>query len=141
MIHKFFKRNNDIGVIQMRLKLSRGYLSEIGIYETKEGKEYKKDSFYKCLQQILKNTNKYDMVANMSGFNARAGKDNIYTAAGTNRGTTCNRNRKRLNDFVLYSDLKIMNSLLQHKGSRKYIWSARGQKSINDYSMQQKANG
>lgn len=42
---------------------------------------------------------------------------------------------KKLIDFILYNDLKIMNSLFHHKDSHNNTWSARDHKSITDYVL------
>lgn len=73
------------------------------------------------------------MVAIMGDLNTKVGKEKIYTNIGINGDTACNRNGKMLIDFVLYKDLKIVNSLLQHKDSHKCMWSVRDEKSITDY--------
>lgn len=86
-------------------------MTVIGIHAPTEGKD-ENDFFYKFLQQILEKNIKPDMAAIMGDFNIRVGKDKIYTNVGSNGETTCNRNAKKLIDFILYDDLKIMNGLL-----------------------------
>jgi hypothetical protein len=73
------------------------------------------------------------MIAIMGDFNARVGNIKIHKNIGPNGENTCNRNGKRLIDFAIYNNMKIMNSWFQHKDSHKYMWSARGQRSIIDY--------
>ena len=48
---------------------------------------------------------------------------------------TCNRNGSYLIDFVLYNQLKVMNSFFDHKDSHKFTWEARSLKSIIDYGI------
>jgi hypothetical protein len=74
------------------------------------------------------------MVTTVGNFDASVGTDKVYTNTGINGEIISNRNEKRLTDFTLYNDLKIMNSLFQHTDSHKYMWSARGQKSISEYT-------
>jgi hypothetical protein len=69
----------------------------------------------------------------MGDFNARVGNIKIHSIIGPNGENTCNRNGKRLIDFVIYNNMKIMNSWFQHKDSHTYTWSARGQRSIIYY--------
>jgi hypothetical protein len=69
----------------------------------------------------------------MEEFNARIGNNKSTGNIGTFGETTCNNNGVKLRDLVLYNDLKIMNIFFQHKHAHKYIWSARGSRSIIDY--------
>jgi exonuclease III len=136
MVHKSLKSNIDRynywsdRIIQLQLKLSRGYLTVIGIYVPIEGNEDANDCFYKLLQNMLGKINKSDMTAIMGDFNARVGNIKIYNNIGPNGENTCNRYGKRLIDFAIYNNMKIMNSWFQHKDSHKYKWSAKGQRSI-----------
>jgi exonuclease III len=129
-IHSYNYWSNRI--IQLRLKLSQGYLTIIGIYAPIEGNEDENDCFYKLLQKILDKINKSDMIAIMGDFNPRVGNIKIHNI-GPNGENTCNRNGKRLIDFAKYNNMKITNSWFQHKDSHKYTWSARGQRSTTDY--------
>jgi exonuclease III len=60
MVHKSLKSNIDSynylsdRIIQLRLKLSRGYMTVICIYATIEGNEDENDRFYKLLQKKKK---------------------------------------------------------------------------------------
>jgi hypothetical protein len=77
---------------------------------------------------MLDKINKSNMIAIMGDFNARIGNINIHNNIGPNGENTCNRNGKRLIGFAIYNNMTIMNSWFQHKGSHKYMWSARGQR-------------
>jgi hypothetical protein len=44
-----------------------------------------------------------------------------------------NRNRQTLREFASFNDLKIANTFFRKKEIHKYIWSARGSKTIIDY--------
>jgi hypothetical protein len=62
-IHKSLKSNIDSysywsdRIIQVRLKLSHGYLTDLCMYAPIEGKEEEIETFYNTLQQILNKTN------------------------------------------------------------------------------------
>jgi hypothetical protein len=115
MVHKSLKSNVDgynywsDGIIQLRLKLSRGYMTAICIYAPIEGNDDENDCFYKLVQNILDKINKSDLIAIMGDFNARAGNIKIHNI-GPNGENTCNRNGKRLIDFAIYNNMKITNS-------------------------------
>jgi exonuclease III len=126
MVHKSLKSKTDSynywsdRIIQLRLKLSRGYMTVICIYAPIEGNEDENDRFYKLLQKIMDKINKSDMIAIIGDFNARVGNIKIHKNIGPNGENTCNRNGKRLIDFAIYNNMKIMNSWFQHKDSHKY---------------------
>jgi hypothetical protein len=69
----------------------------------------------------------------MGDFNARIGRNKVKGNIGTFGETVCNNNGIKLRDFVLYNNMKIMNTIFQHKDPHKYTWSARGLQSIIDY--------
>jgi exonuclease III len=136
MIHKCLKSAiNDYTfwnerIIQMRLKRSRGYLSIIGVYASVEGEEEESDKFYQKLQTILNKINKNDTVMLMGDFNARVGNSKIEQCIGTFGEQTCNRNGIKLIDFVVCNQLKIMNTMFDHKDSHKFTWEAINLQSI-----------
>ena len=115
MIHK--KIQNTIAdytfwnerIIQIRLKISRGYLTVIRIYAPIEGEE-DESTFYNKLQQTLNKIDKSDFIMIMGDFNAGIGKTKIEQNIGLFGEETCNRNGSYLIDFVLYNQLKVMNS-------------------------------
>jgi hypothetical protein len=47
---------------------------------------------------------------------------------------TCNRNGLKLIDYILYNQLKVMNTIFEHKDNHNYTWMTRNQKSIIDYA-------
>jgi exonuclease III len=74
------------------------------------------------------------MITIMGDFNARVGNKKIHNNIGHQGENTCNRNgKKKLIDFVVFNNMKIMNTFFQHKNSHKCTWAARGQTSIIDY--------
>jgi exonuclease III len=139
MIHKPLQSTIDSytfwneRIIEVRLKISRGYITILGIYAPVEGREEENDQFYKLLQKIIDKVNKSDMVILMGDFNARTGNNKSTGNIGTFGVTTCNKNGVKLRDLVLYNDLKIRNTFFQHKDAHKYIWPARGSRSIIDH--------
>jgi exonuclease III len=139
MIHKTLQSTIDRDtfwnerIIEVRLKISTGYLTILGIYAPIEEKEEENYQFYKQLQKIIDKVNKSNMVILMGDFNARIGNNKSTGNIGTFGKTTCNNNGLKLRDLVLYNDFKIMNTFFQHKDAHKYTWSARGACSVIDY--------
>lgn len=122
-------------IIQVRLKLPRGYLSLIGVYAPIEGENEENDEFYLNLQNILNKVNQNDFIMIIGDFNARIGNSKIDTNIGIFGEQTRNNNGSRLIDFVSFNQLKVMNSFFNHKDSHKFTWEARGSKSIIDYAI------
>jgi exonuclease III len=97
MVNKSLKSNKDSynywndRIIQLRLKLSRGYMTVICIYAPIEGNEHENDCFYKLLQKRLNKINKSYMIAIMGDFIARVGNIKIHNNIGPNGENTCNR--------------------------------------------------
>jgi hypothetical protein len=126
MIHKSLKSNIDSysywsdTIIQERLKLSRGYLTVFCIYALTEGKEEESETFYNTLQQIWNKTNESHMVTIMWDFNARVSNTKIHNNIGHHGENTCNRNGKKTDNFVVFNNMKIMNTFFQHKKGHKY---------------------
>jgi hypothetical protein len=58
----------------------------------------------------LNKINKNDFIMIMGDFNAGIGKTKIEQNIGLFGEETCNRNGSYLIDFVLYNQLKVMNS-------------------------------
>jgi exonuclease III len=139
MIHKTLQSTVDSyifwneRIIEVRLKICRGYLTIICIYAPVEGKEEENDQFYKLLQKIIDKVNESDMVILMGDFNARIVNNKSTGNIGTFGEKRCNNNGVKLRHLVLYNDLKIMNTFFQHKDVHKYTWSVRGARSIIDY--------
>jgi exonuclease III len=64
-------------IIEGRLKLTRGYITVLGIYSSVDGKEEESESFYKLLQKVIDKVNKSDMSVLMGDFNARIGRNKV----------------------------------------------------------------
>jgi exonuclease III len=90
-------------------------MTVICIYAPIEGNEDENYCFYKLLQKMLDKINKSNMIAIMGDFNARVGNIKIHNNIGPNGENTSNRNGKRLIDFAIYNNMKIMNSWFQKK--------------------------
>jgi exonuclease III len=104
-----------------------------GVYALVEGDDEGSDKLYKKLQKILNKINTPDMIMMMGDFNVRADNVKIEQNIGAHEEQTCNRNSLTLIDYVLYNQLKIMNTMFKHKDSHKHTWMARNQRSIIDY--------
>jgi hypothetical protein len=61
------------------------------------------------------------------------GNKSINKNIGTFGEQTVNKTGMRLVDFVVYNNIRIMNTFFNHKNIHKYTWSARNFKSIIDY--------
>ena len=72
------------------------------------------------------------------GYNARVGKIPIDGILGTNGETTINNNGHKLKEFASVNELKIMNTFFRHKEIHKMTSSARGYRSIIDYTLTNK---
>ncbi|KAJ4440326.1 hypothetical protein ANN_08465 [Periplaneta americana] len=120
-------------IIQIRLKLSRGYMTVIGVYAPVEGEDEENDQFYTKLQRIVKKVNRSDMQVLTGDFSARVGNVKIEHCMGVHGEQTCNRNGNRLIYLLVYNQLKIMNILFDHEDSHEFTWEARNLKSIIDY--------
>ncbi|NSM56166.1 RNA-directed DNA polymerase [Wolbachia endosymbiont of Atemnus politus] len=120
-------------IIEIRLKINRGYLTIIGVYAPEEGRIEDSDEFYKQLQRIKDKINPNDHLLIMGDLNARIGNTPHRPNIGNVGEPTCNRNGNILRDFTLYNNLKIMNSQFKHKDIHRFTWEARGYKSIIDY--------
>lgn len=139
MIHKSLRSSIDYykfwneRLIEVRIKLRRGFMTVIGTYAPVEGDEDNSELFYNKLQIIINKVNKSDMLLLLGDFNARIGNNEVRGHIGKHGETTCNNNGQRLRDFVIYNDLKVMNSFFKHKNIHTYTWQARGSQSIIDY--------
>jgi hypothetical protein len=94
----------------------------MGVYAPGEEDKEESNILYHELQKILNKTNISDMITMMGDFNARVGNVKIKQNVGMHVEQTCNRNGPKLIDYVLYDQLKIMNTLFKHKDSYKYTW-------------------
>ena len=57
----------------------------------------------------------------------------VANITGTNWEAALNSNGQKPIDFCTFNNLKIMNTFFKHKEIHKFIWEARGHKSIIDY--------
>jgi hypothetical protein len=117
MIHKLLQSsiNNytfwNERIIEAKLKLTRGYIIVLGIYASVEGKEEESKLFCKLLQKLINKENKSDILALMEDFNARICRNRVKGNIGAFGETVCNNRGIKLRDFVLYNDMKIMNTI------------------------------
>jgi hypothetical protein len=79
----------------------------------------------RMLYNAIKNLNKNDMIMLMGDFNARVGNSKIEECIDTFGEQTCNRNGIKLIDFVVYNELKILNTMSDYNDSHKFTWEAR----------------
>lgn len=132
-IHSYNFINDRI--INVRIKVHRGYLTIVGIYAPEEGRKDESIEFYEHLQKHINSVRKTDYIAICGDFNARVGKTPIERILGTNGETILNENGKMLQNFAVFNEYKITNSFFRHKEIHKYTWAARGLKSIIDYIL------
>ena len=131
---EYYKFWND-RIIEVRLKINRGYMTVLAIYAPEEGRREESEEFYQKLQEIVDKINKNDYVLLMGDFNARIGKQRVDKVIGTNGESTVNVNGKMLTDFCLFNEYRIMNSFFKHKDIHKFTWHGRDTKSIIDYTI------
>jgi len=127
-----YKFWND-SVIETRLKTQRGHLTMLGVYAPTEGRDELNEEFYETLQKVLDKVNRNDYIMLIGDMNARVWNSRVINIVGTNGKATLNNNGRKLIDFYTYNNLKIMNTFFKHKEINKFIWEARGHKSIIDY--------
>ena len=66
-------------------------------------------------------------------MNARVRNNRVANIVGTNGEATLNSNSRKLIDFCIFNNLKIMNTFFKYKEIHKFIWEASGHKLIIDY--------
>jgi hypothetical protein len=64
--------------------------------------------------------NRNDYIMLIGDMNGRVGNIRVANKVGTNREFTLNNNGKNLNDFCIFSNLKIINSIFKHKEIHKF---------------------
>jgi hypothetical protein len=111
-------------IIEMGCKINRGYLTVLGLYTPEEGKHELNDVFYDQLQNIFDKINKNDYILMMGDLNARTGNTKVMKIIGTNGEPTVNSNGRKLTDFCIYNNMRIMNSFFKHKNTHKFTWCA-----------------
>ena len=85
------------------------------------------------LQKILGKVNKNDCIMLIGNVKAKVGNNEVTNIVGTNGEVALNNNGKKLIDFCIFNNLKIMNTFFKHKECHKFTWEARRHKSIIDY--------
>ena len=65
-------------------------------------------------------------------MNVRVGNNRVANIVGTNGEATLNSNGRKLIDFCMFNNSKIMNTLFKHKEIHKFTCEARRHKSIVD---------
>jgi exonuclease III len=101
-------------ILEVRLKLSRGTLTILGLYAPEEGREEDSDEFYKQLQDIYNKLNKNDYIFLAGDLNARVGNKSINKNISTFGEQMANKIGMRLIDFAVYNNLRIMNTFFNH---------------------------
>jgi exonuclease III len=122
-------------IINLRIKIARGYLTFICVYAPEEGKKNESIEFYKLLKRHLDNVNKNDYLILGGDFNARPGNHSIKDVLGTNGKRVLNENGKMMINFTTFNALKITNTFFRHKDMHTYTWTNRGYRSIIDYIL------
>mgnify|MGYP002224294368 CR=1 FL=1 len=125
-------------IIEVRLRINRGYLTVIGLYAPNEGKHKLTEEFYEKLQSIFDKVNKNDYILLTGDLNGRVGNNNIKNVVGTNGENTLNSNGQKLIDFCIFNNLKIMNTFFKHKNIHKFTRESGDQRSIIDYIISNK---
>ena len=120
-------------IIRVRIRLEQGNLTAIAVYAPEEGKREESIAFYDTLQQVIKKYNQSDQILLFGDLNARVGNTPISKCIGPFGEDVCNQNGQLLREFVTYNNLNITNTFFKKKDIHKYIWSARGYRSIIDY--------
>ena len=119
-------------IMTVRLKFDRGYLTVISTYAPEERKHDEMERYYKELQKYVAKANN-DYVLLMGDLNARVGKDPIPGLIGIFGEEQQNQNGTHLREFVTFNELKITNTFFRKKEVSKFIWFARGYRSLTDY--------
>jgi hypothetical protein len=64
--------------------------------------------------------NKNDYIILIGDMNGRVGNIRVANTVGTNREVTLNNKGKNLNDFCVFNNLKIINTIFKHKEIHKF---------------------
>lgn len=120
-------------IISVRIKLKKSYATIIGTYAPEEGREELSDEFYEHLQRTIQRVDPQDYLIIAGDLNAKVGDKKMGKTVGTYGYRGINQNGKRLIDYCVYNQLRIMNTFYKHKDQHKITWSARGSVSAIDY--------
>lgn len=122
-------------IVEVRFRISRGYLTIIGVYAPEEGKKEETDIFYETLQKVVNSYIKTDSLIISGDLNARIGNTPVPNIVGEHGETCINDNGHSLIHFATSNNMRITNSFFRKKDIHKYTWSARGTRSIIDYIL------
>ncbi|XP_068082197.1 craniofacial development protein 2-like [Anabrus simplex] len=117
-----------------------GTRARIGsVYSPCEGAdEDEVDKFFEALSDIVVRFNSKDRIVLMGDFNARVGNstEGYERVIGKcEEDMEANGNGKRLLDFCASMGLPVTNIFFKHKAIHRYIWEARGTRSVIDYIL------
>lgn len=130
-IHRYNWVNERI--INIIIKVDRGYLTILEIYAPEEGRKGNTEEFYKELQKHLLTVNNNDYMIIAGDFNARVGNKPVKGVMGTNGEAILSQNCKVSIDFAAFNDMRITNTFFKHRNINKYTWSQRDTQTIIDY--------
>lgn len=120
-------------IVSVRMKSKQRYTTIIGIYAPEEGKEELSNEFYETLQKAVQRTDPKEDLVIARDLNAQVGSRRVGKTVGTFGAGVVNTNGKKLIDFCVFNNLRILNSFYRHKDCHKYTWSSRGSSTIIDY--------
>jgi hypothetical protein len=102
-------------IIEVKLNIGREKLLYFGLCVPEEGGVEENVNFYNQLQKILRKTNKNDYILLSGNLNAEIGNAGIHNIVGSFGEQVTNTSGLKLKDFATYKNMKIVNSLYQHK--------------------------
>jgi hypothetical protein len=102
------------------------------VYAPIEGEEQETEEFYNELQQVRDKIPKKEKIIIAGDLNGRTGNQPIPGCIGPNGEQVINHNGTALRDFSVFNKLKITNSFYRHKNIHKFMWGARGMRSVID---------
>ena len=106
----------------------------IQVYAPQQGRPTaEKHKFYQQLQGIMDEMKYSDNVILCGDFNGDVGCDRLNYEEDNGAHSIGNRNERgqRLLDFAQVNNLKIMNTIFQHRGSHKWTWHRYDQQQRN----------
>lgn len=120
-------------IISVRIKMGERYITVIGTYAPEEGRNEESNEFYENLQNVTQSVNNHDYKIIAGDLNAKVGDRRIGKTVGTFGTGEKNENGKKLIDYCIYNQLRILNTFFRHKELHKITWQARGSHSTIDY--------
>ena len=117
-------------LITIRLKASPFNITIVQAYtQTTDYDDDDIDDFYDKLQEVIDQTPKKDILVVQGDWNAKIGEDVSKNWKGT-CGQYCNPETNerglRLLEFASYNNLKVVNTSVPHKPSRRWTWHSLG---------------